>query len=57
MLEYRCRATPEPVNGTDGIWTWEIYPADHYKLCGLELDNCPENSYCGAPYLHEHMKL
>jgi hypothetical protein len=55
MFEYRCRTTPEPVNGTDGIWTWEILP-DHFKLCGIDADNCPENSWCGAPYLHEHMK-
>jgi hypothetical protein len=41
LTEYRCRKTPEPVNGV-----WEADP-DILYLCGIW--ECPENLYCGSP--------
>jgi len=43
MYEHRCRLTPDPY--PDG--SWPILP-DYFRLCNG--NNCPENSYCGAPY-------
>ncbi len=42
MFEYRCRITPQPVNGE-----WPVAP-EHYFLCKSD-DQCPEGTYCGAP--------
>ncbi len=44
MYEYRCRLTEEPYkNGS-----WPLLP-DYYKLCNMDWDNCPENSFCTKP--------
>ena len=55
MYEHRCRTTSEPVNGTDGVYRWEVYEP-YTKLCFLNKNNCPAGTYCGAPYQHEVMK-
>ena len=44
MYEWRCRKTPEPVNGV-----WELMEPMHFRLCKPEYNNCPEGTYCGAP--------
>lgn len=43
MYEYRCRITPEPINGE-----WPVVPG-YNRLCNPDLDNCPANSTCGSP--------
>ena len=40
-LEYRCRTSPCPINGT-----WALDPSVP-TLCGEE--QCPSGSYCGNP--------
>lgn len=40
ITEYRCRLTPEPVDGK-----WEADEEIKY-LCGIW--DCPENRYCGS---------
>lgn len=40
-LEYRCRTSPYPINGT-----WALDPSVS-TLCGEE--QCPTGSYCGNP--------
>lgn len=43
IFENRCRLTSEPVDGE-----WPILEG-YNNLCNLELNNCPEGSFCGAP--------
>jgi len=47
MFEYRCRSTPAPVNGV-----WET-DTDYLKLCSISYNNCPEDTWCGAPYEYD----
>lgn len=44
MYEYRCRIGSKPVNNS-----WPLYP-NYYSLCNTDLNNCPGNSTCGAPF-------
>ena len=50
MMEYRCRSTSQPVNGT----YWPVVE-DYERLCKYDSD-CPSLSTCGSPndYLIEH---
>ena len=46
---YRCRLTPEPIDGV-----WEIDPTIT-RLCNAYTGGdykCPSNSYCGSPDMH-----
>jgi len=51
MFEYRCRATPEPVNGK-----WELYES-HLGLCNTGYNNCPDGSYCGSTFYHPSIRI
>jgi len=41
LFEYRCRFTPEPVNGE-----WPADPS-YTRLC--QVGTCPNGLYCGSP--------
>ena len=55
MFENRCRTTPEPVpvnaSDPDSLLVWDAVPLEEWpKLCNVDENNCPEGSWCGAPY-------
>ena len=55
MFEYRCRIYKEPLNGTDGVFSWPILEGWE-NLCNIDKNNCPVGSWCGAPFLNANMK-